>query len=130
MPARGFPVRTFNVSDYQPLVSNGIITTENTYHNQTAMVKSFVAATLKGLKDVIADPSGALQICKTYVLTLTDTTQALAVLKATIPIWQGNGQPGYNDSATWQSMEQFLVAQKMIAPVKDLSQDYVNIANS
>jgi NitT/TauT family transport system substrate-binding protein len=129
LPQRGFPVRTFNVSDYQPLVSNGIITTESTYHSQAAMVKSFVAATLKGLKDVIADPSAALAICKTYIPTLTDTTQALTVLKATIPIWQGSSQPGYNDSATWQSMEQFLVAQKMIAPVKDLSQDYVNLAS-
>ncbi len=94
------------------------------------MVKSFVQATLKGLKDVIANPSAALDICKTYIPTLTDTTQALKVLKATIPIWQGNGQLGYNDNATWQSMEQFLVAQKLIAPVKNLSQDYVNLASS
>jgi len=130
LPQRGFPVRTFNVSDYQPLVSNGIITTEDTYQHQTAMVKSFVQATLKGLRDVIADPSSALEISKTYVPTLTDTAQALSVLKATIPIWQGNGQLGANDSATWQSMEQFLAAQKMITPVKDLSQDYVNLASS
>ena len=130
LPEHGFPVHTFNVSDYQPLVSNGIITTEATYHSQVAMVKSFVQATLKGLKDVIADPSAALEICKTYIPTLTNTAQALNVLKATIPTWQGNGQLGSNDSATWQSMEQFLVAQKMIAPVKDLSQDYVNLAGS
>lgn len=130
LPQRGFPVRTFNVSDYQPLISNGIITTEDTYHSQTAMVKSFVEATLKGLKDVIANPSAALDICKTYIPTLTDTTQAMNELKATIPVWQGNGQLGYNDSATWQSMEQFLVAQKMIAPVNNLSQDYVNLASA
>ncbi len=130
LPERGFPVRTFNVSDYQPLVSNGIITTENTYHSQATMIKSFVQATLKGLRDVIANPSATLEICKTYIPTLTDTTQAMKELKATIPIWQGSGQLGTNDSATWQSMEQFLVAQKMIAPVKDLSQDYVNLASS
>jgi NitT/TauT family transport system substrate-binding protein len=127
---RGFPVRTFNVSDYQPLVSNGIITTEDTYHNQTAMVKSFVQATLKGLKDVIANPSAAIEISKTYIPTLTNTTQALKVLQATIPIWQGNVPLGYNDGTTWQSMEHFLVAQKIIAPVKNLSQDYVNLASS
>jgi NitT/TauT family transport system substrate-binding protein len=127
LPQRGFPVHTFNVSDYQPLVSNGIITTEDTYHNQPAMVKSFVQATLKGLQDVIADPNGAITISKTYIPTLTDTTQALNELKATIPIWQGTGQLGNNNSATWLSMEQFLVAQKMIGPVKDLSQDYVNL---
>ncbi len=126
LSARGFPVRTFNVSDYQPLISNGIITTEDTYHSQPQMVRAFVQATLKGLKDVIADPSGAINTCKTYIPTLTDTTQALAVLKATIPIWQSNNQPGYNDSAAWQSMEQFLVAQKMIKPVVNLTQVYTN----
>ncbi len=132
LPERGFPVHTFNVSDYQPLVSNGIITTEDTYHSQPAMVKGFVEATLKGLQDVIADPSSALTISKTYIPTLTSSTQAQAMneLKATIPIWQGSGPLGTNDSATWQSMEQFLVAQKMISPVKDLSQDYVNLASS
>ena len=128
LPKRGLPVRTFNVSDYQPLISNGIITTEDTYHNQPQMVRAFVQATLKGLKDVIADPSGAIDICKTYIPTLTDTSQALDVLKATIPIWQSNSQPGYNDSAAWQSMEQFLVAQKIIKPVDNLAQDYTNQA--
>src|SRR6266498_2944743 len=77
LPKRGLPVRTFNVSDYQPLISNGIITTEDTYHNQPQMIRAFVQATLKGLKDVIADPSGAIDICKTYIPTLTDTSQAL-----------------------------------------------------
>lgn len=124
----GFPVRTFNVSDYQPLISNGIITTEDTYHAQPQVVRAFVQATLKGLKDVIADPSGALTICKNYIPTLTDTAQALTVLKATIPIWQGTNQPGYNDSAAWQSMGQFLVAQKMIKPVANLAQAYTNQA--
>jgi len=128
LPKRGLPVRTFNVSDYQPLISNGIITTEDTYRNQPQMVRAFVQATLKGLKDVIADPSGAIDICKTYIPTLTDTSQALDVLKATILIWQGNSQPGYNDSAAWQSMEQFLVAQKIIKPVDNLAQDYTNQA--
>jgi NitT/TauT family transport system substrate-binding protein len=124
---RGFPVRTFNVSDYQPIISNGIVTTEDTYHNQPQVVRNFVQATLKGLKDVIADPQGAVNISQSYVPGLM-TTQGLAVLKATIPIWRGNGQLGYNDSAAWVSMEKFLVAQKMIAPVKDLNSAYTNQA--
>jgi NitT/TauT family transport system substrate-binding protein len=124
--AHGFAVRTFDVSDYQPLVSNGIITTEDTYRAQPQMVRSFVQATLKGLKDVIADPAGAMQISKSYIPGLTNTTQAMSVLQATIPIWQGKGQLGYNDSATWQSMESFMVALKMIKPVSDLSQAYTN----
>ncbi len=123
---QGFDVRTFDVSDYQPLVSNGIVTTEDTYHNQPQMVRDFVQATLKGLKDVIADPSGAVTLCKPFIPGLTDIAQTLSVLQATIPIWQGNGKLGYNDSATWESMTKFLVARKIIGPVQDVTQAYSN----
>jgi NitT/TauT family transport system substrate-binding protein len=124
----GMAVRTFLASDYQPLISNGIITTEDTYHNEPQVVREFVQATLKGLRDVIADPAQAVETSKSYIPGLTNTDQALSVLKATIPLWQGSGRLGYNDSATWQSMEKFLVAQKMIAPVQDLTQAYTNLA--
>lgn len=123
----GFAVRTFDVSNYQPLVSNGIITTEDTLHNQPRLVQTFVNATLKGLRDVIADPAGAVQISKSYVPGM-DTTNALSVLQATIPIWQGNGRLGYNDSASWQSMEQFLVAQNIIPSGEDFSTAYTNLS--
>ncbi len=55
-------------------------------------------------------------------------TRAIVVLQATIPIWQGNGQValGFNDSATWQSMEQFLLAQKIIPSAQDITQAYTN----
>jgi len=127
----GFNVRTFDVSDYQPLVSNGIITTVGTLHSQPQLVRNFVQATIRGLKDVIADPAGAVQISKSYVPNL-NPTRAMAVLQATIPIWQGNGQValGFNDSATWQSMEQFLLAQKIIPSPQDITQAYTNLSVS
>jgi NitT/TauT family transport system substrate-binding protein len=124
----GFPVRTFNVSDYQPMVSNGIITTQQTYQSQPQMVKNFVAATMKGVKDVIANPAAAVQISKSFIPGL-NTTQALTVLKATIPILQGNGKLGYNDPATWQAMVQFLVDEKIIPSGQNVSQAYTNIGS-
>src|SRR5437763_13437870 len=36
---RGFSVRTFDVSDYQPLVSNGILTTEDMLKGQPSIVR-------------------------------------------------------------------------------------------
>jgi NitT/TauT family transport system substrate-binding protein len=125
---QGLQVRTFDVSDYQPMVSNGIITTKSTLQNQPDVVRAFVQATVKGLKDVIANPAEAVQISKSYVQGM-DTDNAMSVLQATIPIWQGDGKTplGYNDSATWQSMEQFLVAQNIIPPGQDLSQAYTNL---
>jgi NitT/TauT family transport system substrate-binding protein len=123
---QGFAVRTFDVSDYQPLVSNGIITTTQTYQKEPQVVRAFVQATLKGVKDVIADPQGAITISKTYVPGLTDTATTRNVLNATVATFQGSGPLGYNDSATWESMAQFLVAEKIIPPVQDLSADYTN----
>src|SRR6266446_9291216 len=70
LKSQGFNVRTFDVSNYQPLVSNGIITTAGTLHSQPQLVRNFVQATIKGLKDVIADPAGAVQISKGYVPNL------------------------------------------------------------
>src|SRR3989454_7728897 len=123
---QGFAVRAFDVSDYQPLVSNGIITTEDTFHSQPQLVQSFVQATLKGLRDVIANPSLAVQISKDYVPGM-DPDRAMSVLQATIPIYRGNGRLGYNDSVTWQSMERFLVAQNIIPSGQDFSQAYTNL---
>jgi NitT/TauT family transport system substrate-binding protein len=125
---QGFHVRTFNVSEYQPLVSNGLITTEDTLHNRPQLVRNFVQATLKGLQDVIANPTEAVQISKSYIQGLTDTSKALSVLQATIPLWQSSHQAGYNDGATWQSMEQFLLAQKIIPSAQDVTQAYTNQA--
>ncbi len=124
---QGLQVRTFDVSDYQPMVSNGIITTQSTLQNQPDVVRGFVQATIMGLKDVIANPTEAVQITSNYVQGM-DTGNAMSVLQATIPIWQGNGKNplGYNDIATWQSMEQFLVAQNIIPSGQDLSQAYTN----
>src|SRR5947209_502289 len=49
LKSQGFAVRTFDVSDYQPLVSNGIITTKDTLQSQPQLVHDFVQATIKGL---------------------------------------------------------------------------------
>src|SRR5437667_8497341 len=124
---QGFDVRTFAVSDYQPLISNGIVTTENTLHNRPQLVQNFVQATLRGLKYVIGNPADSVQISKSYVPGL-DSGRASAVLQATIPLWQStNSQLGYNDSATWQSMERFLVAQNIIPSGEDYSKAYTNL---
>lgn len=128
---QGMPVRTFDVSDYQPLVSNGIITTQSILSSQPQMVKAFVQATIKGLQEVIANPAEAIQISKSFIPGMNVATET-AVLNATIPIWQGNGKTplGYNDSATWQSMVQFLVAEKIIPPLSDVAQAYTNVSQA
>lgn len=125
----GMQVRTFDVSDYQPMISNGIITTESAIRDQNLnVVQPFVQATLKGLKDVIAHPSEALQLSKSFIPGM-NADAAMAELQATIPIWQGDGQHplGYNNSATWQAMAQFLAGQNLIPANTDVTKAFMNV---
>ncbi len=124
----GMQVRTFDVSDYQQMVSNGIVTTENTLHNNDKnMVQPFVNATIEGLKYVIAHPAEAVQISSKFIPGM-NVTEATAELQATIPAWVGNGKVpiGYNDLSDWQAMQQFMVSENLIKPGLTLSLAFVN----
>jgi NitT/TauT family transport system substrate-binding protein len=124
----GMPVRTFNVSDYQPMVSNGIITTESTLRDQGKnVVQPFVKATIQGMNYVIAHPAEAVQISRNFVPAM-DVSKATAELQATIRDWKGSGDHpiGYNDLTTWQTMEQFMVSEKLIQKSLDVSKAFVN----
>ena len=124
----GMAVRTFDVPNYQPMVSNGIVTTEKTWSSSPTLVRAFVQATIKGLNDVLADPTGAIQISKSFIPNLNQT-EATDELTATLPIWKGNGQHplGYNDQATWQAMAQFMAGQNLIPASTDASKAFVNV---
>jgi NitT/TauT family transport system substrate-binding protein len=123
----GMQVRTFDVSDYQPLISNGIVTTEQTLSSQSSVVHAFVQATLKGLNEVIANPSEAMSISQGYIPGMNATT-AKDELLATIPIWKGDGHHslGYNASSTWQSTAHFLAGQGLIPANLDVSKAFAS----
>lgn len=123
----GLPVRTFDVPNYQPMVSNGIVTTEKTLSSDAKTVRAFVQATIKGLNDVLANPSDAVQISKGFIPNM-NVTQATDELNATLPIWKGTGQHalGYNDLATWQAMAQFMEGQNLIPANTDVTKAFVN----
>jgi NitT/TauT family transport system substrate-binding protein len=110
-----FGIRTFAASDVQPLISNGLATTQAELSAHPDLMRAVVAATLRGLTYTIAHPQDAVRLSEPYVTGLNDATQqsaALAVLNATIPLWQSSGpQPGYTDPTAWQSMASFLQAQ-------------------
>ncbi len=125
---QGFKVRTFNVSDYQPLISNGIITTNGTWGKNPDMVKRFVQATLKGVQEVINNPDEGVSVSQSYVKTLTDKNKALEILNATILLWKSAKEPGYNDPQAWESMSKFLLDQKIIPASPDLTKAYTNDA--
>ncbi len=126
----GFAIRTIPVASVQPpLISNGLgaLQSELTAHPDT--VRAVIKATLQGLAYTIAHPQEAVTVSASYVPGLDSAAQqanALAVLQATIPVWQTSGRAGYNDPQTWQSMTNFLRVQGLLAASVDATQAYSN----
>jgi NitT/TauT family transport system substrate-binding protein len=128
-----FAVRTLALSDVVqplPLVSNGLgaLQSELTAHPDD--MKALVAATMRGVLYTIAHPQDALNISKKYVAGLDDSknaANALAVLQATIPMWQNTTvSAGANDPNTWQAMETFMFQYGLISTQMDASQAFSN----
>ncbi len=125
----GFPIRTIDVWNVQPLVSNGLVVLQSELKRHPDQVRALVSATLRGVQYAIAHPQDAVTISKAYVPGLSQPDKAataLAVLQATIPLWQGAGKPGYNDPATWQSMTTFLQSAGLLQGQVDEKQAYDN----
>ncbi len=128
-----FAVRTLALSDAVPnlpLVSNGLGALQSELDAHGSDIKALVAATLRGVQYTIAHPQQALDISKTYVPGLSDAknaASALAVLQATIPLWESTGaKAGSSDSATWQAMGSFMQTYKLINAAPDVSKAYSN----
>jgi NitT/TauT family transport system substrate-binding protein len=129
LQAQGFAIRTFNVWDAQPLVSNGIVALQSELTKNPTEVRALISATLRGVQYVIAHPSDAVRISAAYVPGLSAANKqasALAVLQATIPIMEGTSKPGFNDPATWQSMDTFLAQVNLIKQPVTVTQAYSN----
>ena len=63
----GEAVNQLKVSDHLNLVSNGIITNEQTIDKSPELVQGMVGAFLLGLRDTLDDPEAALEITLEYV---------------------------------------------------------------
>lgn len=117
----GIPVRAVSAADGQqpPLVASGLGATQSTLQKRGPEIKKFLAATLRGVEETLADPQEAIKLSEKYVPDLQDPQQqkaALAVLRATIPLMTAGGSTlGRNDPATWTRMAQFMEQQKLIA---------------
>lgn len=89
---------------------------------QPTVYKKFLDAVEKAVKDAMAAPAEAVEITKKYVPSLAEEKAAdiaLKVLAQTLKLYQGNGEFGRQDRATWEKMEKFLTENKILEkPVK------------
>lgn len=124
LQARDEAINVINVADYIDLVSNGLITNEQTIAENPELVQRFVRAMVRGLVDTIDDPAGAYEISKKYVEGLDDSR--MNVLEASIEIWQADVL-GYTDPRSWDKTQEILLQMGLLdAPVENLEQAYTN----
>lgn len=116
---KGFEVAIISPADYGvSLYADTLFTTEKMLKEKPAVVRAFVAATLKGWKDAIANPEEAAKITVAFGTKLTYDHE-LAMMKASIPLLKPDDKPlGYMDEAGWKSVQSLLLNGKFLkAPV-------------
>ncbi len=125
--SKGYAVNELRVSDYVLLASNGIITNETTAAENPELVRSFVAAFLRGLQDTINDPDASYEISKKYVENLDqlDPLVQKQVLGTSIEQWR-TATPGYSDPAAWENMQKVLMDMKLYPDPVALDKAFTN----
>ena len=128
--AEGYDVDVLAVSDYMPLVGNGMITSEKVIEEQPELVAAMVRATLKGIEYAAAHPDEAFEICLDYVDNLAELSEdelmvQKQVLADSITLWQLDPL-GYSDMAAWENMQALLIQMGMMETAPNLSQVFSN----
>ena len=120
----GVDVRTIPIGDV-PLVGIGLGAHDDIVDDDaTAAV---VAATLRGVQDVVADPEGAVEIAAEHIPGLSDPAAreaALATVEATVPLY--GAATGTSDLALWEQMAVFLADQGLLEGDVDVSTAVTN----
>jgi NitT/TauT family transport system substrate-binding protein len=108
----GTPTTILAVDSIVPLPGPGLISGTSTLSSKQAAVAAFVAATLRAMNDIAADPAKGLDAAIKVVPELAnDRPTQTAVLEATIAAWKGpagSGAFGSIDAASWQRSIEFM----------------------
>jgi NitT/TauT family transport system substrate-binding protein len=109
----GVQVNVLTVDSIVPLPGNGLIAGTRTIDTKRDPIAGFVAATLRAMEEIKADPEKGLDAAIKQVpdLATSRDTQA-AILDATIEVWSGSAQQarglGAIEPADWQKSVDYL----------------------
>jgi len=125
--ARGIAVTEMRVADYAQLAANGILASEKVIKENPELVRAFVGAFLKGLKDTLANPDEAFTISEKYIPNFSDLDAKVQkqVLTTSIEQWQAT-RPGYSDPQAWENMQNVLLDMGLITEKLDLNKAFTN----
>jgi NitT/TauT family transport system substrate-binding protein len=109
----GTKVTELRVDSIVPLPGNGLIAGTATIAHEGTQLKAFVAATLRAMRDIEADPERGLNAAIAAVPELgKDRATQLAILNATIAIWSSDYTTAHGagaiDRAAWSATLAFM----------------------
>jgi NitT/TauT family transport system substrate-binding protein len=115
----GEQVNILRVDEITPLPGNGLIVGRDALETKGDAIAAFVAATLRAMEDIKADPEKGLEAAITAVpdLAASRDTQA-AILDATIDVWTGPVQEakglGAIEPDDWQQSIDFMTELDLV----------------
>lgn len=123
----GRQVTNILVSDYIDLISNGLITNENTIQKQPDLVQGMVSAMLKGLRYTLDHPDEAFEIAVKYIPEMKSSDMPLqkAVLERSIEVWQSE-RLGETTAEAWQTSVDFMKAAGFIQEKPEVGSLFTN----
>jgi len=123
---RGYETNLIPVADYAPLVSNGVIASEEVLEDRPELVRAFARAFLRGLQDTMNDPDAAFEICRNYVEGLDENERVQrAVLEASLEYW-GNGPLGRSEPEAWRNTVEVMRNADLLEADVDAEQAFTN----
>lgn len=114
------------VSQFIDLVANGLITDEKTVRENPDLVRRMVRASLRGLRDTLAQPDAAFETTLKAVPEAAKTRDAQrATLDAALPFWKSD-RLGQSDPTAWQTSAKFMKDVGLIQTDVDVSKAFTN----
>ena len=125
--ARGIAVTELRVADYAQLAANGLLASEKVIAENPELVRAFVGAFLKGLKDTLDNPDEAFTLSGKYIPNFSDLDAIVQkqVLTTSIEQWQAE-RLGYSDPQAWENMQTVLLDMGLLTEKLDLSKAFTN----
>jgi len=125
--AQGIAVTELRVADYAQLAANGILANEKVIAENPELVRAFIGAFLKGLKDTLDDPDEAFTLSEAYIPNFSDldTDVQKQVLTTSIEQWHAE-RLGYSDPQAWENMQDVLLDMGLLTEKLDLNKAFTN----
>ena len=123
---RGYDINLIPVADYAPIVSNGVVASEDVLESEPELARALARAFLRGLEDTLNDPDSAFQICKLYVEGLEENEDVQrAVLEASLEYWRGEPL-GRSDPDAWQNTVKVMEGADLLEGNVDAEEAFTN----